>query len=413
MDDKDIKSILQSAMEQEIPASQVDLLPAVKASLVAGRTSSSQQGEKMNISSLPRLQRMALTALVIAIFMTVALVTPQGRAFAQNVLQFFRRAESNVLPLPTEQIAPLEDAQAMSTAQPPAPIVSVVEAEAAAGFDTLELPSTPEGFAFAGAMGRPGGISIQYEVVGGGGALVINESTNGFMQSEWDQAPVEAISQVKIGELDAEIVQGTYVVYPGETVARWNSDAPILRLRWIENGIWFEMAKFGGVEVIEYLDREALIELADSLTNDPFPLEGTAVEAQADFDVLEPGTFPSGMTFLGAAFDPSLKIVSLSYGYSDTDRRILIKQQPVDFTDTCDLCGVVGASASVESVQIGDVGGEYALGVWELTDTGPVWRDDPYLTTIRWQKDGIAFELISMGTEVGKEDLLAMAASMK
>ena len=46
MDDKDIKSILQSAMEQEIPASQVDLLPAVKASLVAGRTSSSQQGEK-------------------------------------------------------------------------------------------------------------------------------------------------------------------------------------------------------------------------------------------------------------------------------------------------------------------------------------------------------------------------------
>jgi hypothetical protein len=119
------------------------------------------------------------------------------------------------------------------------------------------------------------------------------------------------------------------------------------------------------------------------------------------------------MTFLGSSFDPVSKLVSLSFGYSETDRRILIKQQPVDFTDTCDLCGLVGASASVESVQIGDVIGEYALGVWELTNNGPVWRDDPYLTTIRWKKDGMAFELISMGTEVGREELLSMAESMK
>ena len=269
MDDKKIQSILRDALEEEIPSAEIKLWPAIRASLVAGKNISVQQGERMNGTQLRRTQRVAFTIFLIVTLATVALITPQGRAFAQTVLQFFRRAESNTLPLPTEQIASPDEAQAMPTAQPPAPIVSVAEAERTAGFDAQELPTVPEGFVFAGAMGTPGSINIQYEAVGGGGALIVTESTDGFIQSEWDQAPVEAISQVKIGELDAEIVQGTYVVYPGETVAKWNSDAPILRLRWIEDGIWFEMAKFGDVERIEYLDRDRLIDLAESMIYDP------------------------------------------------------------------------------------------------------------------------------------------------
>jgi len=62
---------------------------------------------------------------------------------------------------------------------------------------------------------------------------------------------------------------GAYVVYPNETTAKWNPDAPILRLRWIEAGIWFEMAKFGGVESIAYLDQGAMIELAESMVYKP------------------------------------------------------------------------------------------------------------------------------------------------
>ena len=119
------------------------------------------------------------------------------------------------------------------------------------------------------------------------------------------------------------------------------------------------------------------------------------------------------MTFLGAAFDPGLKIVSQSFGYTETDRRILIKQQPANTGEACDLCGIVGPSASVQTVQIGDVTGEYALGVWNLTDNGPIWQDDPYLKTIRWHKDGMAFELLFMGTEVEKDELIAIAASMR
>ncbi len=47
MDHKKIRSILQDALEEEIPPSQVQLWPAVKASLVAGKHLL-QQGENMN-----------------------------------------------------------------------------------------------------------------------------------------------------------------------------------------------------------------------------------------------------------------------------------------------------------------------------------------------------------------------------
>ena len=98
---------------------------------------------------------------------------------------------------------------------------------------------------------------------------MINESTMGFMESEWDQTPAEYVRPVRVRDLNAEIAQGAYVVYPGETSARWNPDTPIIRLRWIEDGIWFEMAKFGDVESISYLDQAGLIALAESMVYNP------------------------------------------------------------------------------------------------------------------------------------------------
>ena len=382
----------------------------------------------MNVVNSRRASRVVLATLVMGALMGSALATPQGRAFAQTVLQFFRRAESNVLPLPPGQIASPEEAQAIATAQPPAPIVSVAEAEQAAGFDARELSAVPEGFVFAGALGSPGSISIQYEAVGGGGSLVLNESTNGFIQSEWDQAPVESISQVKIGEMNAEIVQGSYVVYPGETVARWNSGAPILRLRWIQDGIWFEMAKFGGVERIEYLGQDELIELAASLTNAPFTLPVREAESLAGFDVLEPTWVPEVLSLWGAAFESEewtrkQNTVRIFYSFSSDkygpgleSNGVVLTQQPVESMEDCDMCDFVGADANVEQVQIGAATGEYVVGVWKADGTGHwVWEYEPYLQTLRWQANGLAFELLYMGIPeaVTKADLIAMAESMR
>lgn len=75
----------------------------------------------------------------------------------------------------------------------------------------------------------------------------------------------------------------------------------------------------------------------------------------------------------------------------------------------------MGASASVERVQIGNTAGEYVQGVWKLTENGPIWENDPYLQTLRWQVDGIAYELQYMGPPdmLTKDDLVKIASSLQ
>ena len=57
MDDKEIQSILQDVLEEEIPASQIQLWPAVNANLLAGKRRTCFQGEKMNTTKTLRMPR--------------------------------------------------------------------------------------------------------------------------------------------------------------------------------------------------------------------------------------------------------------------------------------------------------------------------------------------------------------------
>jgi hypothetical protein len=262
MKNKDIKSILQDAVENEYPASQIDLLPRVKERLVAGTIQ--QQGEKMNTINSRRHSRLALAALAAGALLAVAFITPQGRAFAQSVLQFFTGADRDSFPVQVPEQNP-----SGPTALPPAALISVAEAEAQAGFDLAELPSVPGGFEYLGARMYGNSVSIEYEALGGGGALILMQSKDGFLQSDWDKVPAEAIVPVEVGGMDAEFAQGTFVVPAGESSAVWNSSAPILRLRWVRDGIWTELTKFGDVEPIEYLDQAGLIALAESMVYEP------------------------------------------------------------------------------------------------------------------------------------------------
>jgi hypothetical protein len=269
MDSRKIQSVLQDALEEEIPSSQVKLWPAVKASLVAGRHRLVQQGEEMNTTKSHRIPGLALATLTIVALLTVAFVTPQGRAFAQDVLRFFTRAEGTTLPVQPSQIVTSEPDPSAPTAEPPMPLISVTEAEAQVGFGVAELPFVPDGFNYLGARLYGNAVNIEYETQDRGGHLIIMQSQEGFIQSDWDRVPANAIVPVKIGELDGEFTRGTFVVYAGETSATWNPDAPILRLRWVKDGVWFEMTRYGDVKATEYLDQAGLIELAESLAIKP------------------------------------------------------------------------------------------------------------------------------------------------
>ena len=265
MNEKRVRSALQDALDERIPPTQIDLWPAVRANLVAGNHQRVQQGYKMNTKRLYRTRRLAFAGAMIVALLAAALLTPQGRALSRSILQFFTRAEDATAPAPPPQTAAGESDLSAPTAKPPAPLISVAEAEALVGFDVAELPTVPDGLDYLGARLYGDAVSVEYQTPDYAGHLIIMQSQSGFLQSEWDSVPADAVLPVKIGELDGEFTTGRFVVYAGETVATWEPNTHILRLRWVQDGVWIEMTKYGYAEAVDHIDQARMIELAESL----------------------------------------------------------------------------------------------------------------------------------------------------
>mgnify|MGYP001141105946 CR=1 FL=1 len=114
MDSKNIKSILQDVLEDEMPVTEIDLLPAVQSRLVAGKKSSLRQGETMNQT---RMRQLAYSVLAFVTLLAITLATPQGRAFAQKMFQFFAITDEKSFPLPTEMVFPVPETPTKPPAQ--------------------------------------------------------------------------------------------------------------------------------------------------------------------------------------------------------------------------------------------------------------------------------------------------------
>ena len=197
MDNKKIQSLLQGALEEEIPSAQIELWPVVKASLVAGKHPFFRSGEQMGISKLRRNTRVALATLIIIASLGIAFVTPPGRAFAQRLFQFFIPAQETAFPLPP-QPSPVASVDGTAASQPPptgyATYRTIAEAQSKVDFTIYQLPEDPKGFAFSGVdiQFDMGVVDIHYKATGGG-ELMITESLSGFPQSPWSEVPPGAI----------------------------------------------------------------------------------------------------------------------------------------------------------------------------------------------------------------------------
>jgi hypothetical protein len=244
------------------------------------------RGKEVNTQRWYPTLRIAFTLAATAALFAFVFVTPWGRSLAQSALRFFVRTERTTFPLEPSQIVTFVPDASAPTAQPPAPLVTIAEAEREAGFDVAELPFVPEGFDYRGARVYDRAVTIEYEARGGGGSLIIKQSPEGFVQSRWDEVPGHAIVPVKIGEVDGEFARGTFVVYAGDTTATWNPDAPILRMRWVKDGIWFQMTRFGDVEATASLDRARLTELAAAVGARAPVADAGPQLAPEDLDVL-------------------------------------------------------------------------------------------------------------------------------
>ncbi len=162
---------------------------------------------------------------------------------------------------------------------------------------------------------------------------------------------------------------------------------------------------------------------AQTSNESPFKYSVQAAEALAGYDVLSPVEVPFGMVFFGASYDEKYHIVAQAFGQSADYLEFSLWQQPLEYYQPCGdishLCdnmlggNLAGASADIQTVQIGNLTGEYVEGVWSLTDSGPVWDPTPFAKTLRWKTDKAIFELVYNGLDLTRDDLVALAESIR
>ncbi len=112
-----------------------------------------------------------------------------------------------------------------------------------------------------------------------------------------------------------------------------------------------------------------------------------------------PTWVPDTLVYNGAMADPNRRTILISYNYLGMEGTgLVLLQQAVTEDNQCEICDIVGASAEVQSVQVGDVQGEYVTGVWKaIGDTGQWgWDDEPFMQRLRWQANGMAYEIMYM-----------------
>ncbi|MFN8384385.1 MAG: DUF4367 domain-containing protein [Anaerolineales bacterium] len=474
MDNKNIHSILQDALEEKIPSAQIELWPAVKASLVAKKHSLTQQGEKMNTTKPRRMARAVLITLMIVVLLALAFITPQGRAFAQSILQFFVRTESDAIPVPTQEPVTWVDVTpnmpaVTKTPQPAiaifandcgdygSPTCTVEQIRSKVDFTVKEPASIPEGLYFVGATGGPDSIYLLYYYENQSGSLSVTvERWAGTPSPQTDIIGASAIvEEVNIDGLTGEYFKGIFVSESEGSVATWDPNFGVETLRWVDNGISYTMQYSYPSAALE---KEGMAALAESMTTEPvakqpmpvptedpylwdpsntYNLSVPQAEQQAGFKLLLPTRLPEIFSFIGASYDAEHGIVTAFYLldqnlYGPTAEGITLRQQIAPDPANCFLCDisigdynavkegnpdyvmVVPANANLEIVQIGTATGKYIQGVWSGTDCcGWQWDPTPPAKTLRWWSDGMAFEMIYFGENIDKADMITIAESVK
>lgn len=430
---------------------------------------------KNDFSRTLTLRRIALTMLTIVVAFGILLATPQGRAWAQSILQFFTRTQGDTIPAPATP--PIQWISPSGTSRPTAvplpsptgfafsadcghlPIqkCSIEQIRSMVDFNIKELGTIPDGLYFMGATGGPDMVIIGYDSAdhSGGLSLIQQPWTGNPEQSAWQVGASAIVETVQIGNVTGEYVKGSYTYRPGDANEVWDPNLDAQSLHWVQDGVFFQMRASG-----KYVDKASFIALAESLTTRPVsaalpampiltptpdtdeiyvPQTVTVVEAekQAGFDVLEPSLLPEFLLSSGAIYKQQNQVVHLMYKREIYQKipgamnGLTLSQQVAPNPDECKLCGmrvgdntvleqdqfhmIVAPTATIELVQIGTVTGQFVEGHWIGSDCcGWIWTVED-IKTLRWWKNGMAFELIEVGFpgELTKADMVTIAESIK
>jgi hypothetical protein len=170
---------------------------------------------------------------------------------------------------------------------------------------------------------------------------------------------------------------------------------------------------------------QAPLPLPGSQVNTYYALSLDEAQNKAGYPLKTIAVLPDNLAFSGAHFDPSLKAAALRYT-NGTDT-LVFSQHPLGNNITEYFS--IGASATVEPVQVRGVQGEFVSGSWRLESSQPAIQETSFPGTeanlglywdaslpqhiLRWQENGMAFELLCTGETIGKTKLIEIADSIQ
>jgi hypothetical protein len=316
-------------------------------------------------------------AIVLTVLMLLAslFATPQGRAWAQEVFHFFARIDSETAELPestrkllqdnettydvplvpvfiptvSPEVAALpgcETAQASYTCQ-------VDQAESRLGFDLKELPKTPEGWKFDSVsfMTSSKSASIRYLLdfsstsYGTFGLIQGEGASPRFDQNNpWSVVPADKVKNVKVGNHEAEYVNGSFSLYTGSNHLTWDDMDGHQRLAWSDGIKWYLIDFWPNLNSPERIGLNQLIEMAESLVDTP-PEASNALdpdylysvsdaETISGLDLKAPTLLPIEKSFSHARYFSDNKQVQVRLFYGVNNELVIYEQKArsVDFS---------------------------------------------------------------------------------
>lgn len=436
----------RAAFLEQARTLRVSSAPLVRLERVNGH--SPKEERRMTAQSLRR------TVLLIALF-TALLVA--GGVLAQEIIEFFTQGEDDTTTIEV-YFEPITDSEIMT----PFPHY-LQELTYQAGFDVYIPTYLPGGYSFAGSTGSRSNHSaaIIYECQGW--QIGIGQLHVPLAEAPRNEVGASAIIEtIPLGENTGQYIRGTWLDHPvlwnsseaPVTVnAEWTNDTDFQSLVWYQDDTFISIHTLGFSDSRELfaadgctLDKDDYVAIAYSLQSASLlqpttatPVILTSVDeviAQADFDVEVPTYIPDGYTFDSGQYydDRSL----LSYQCGDGEVWISVSQRRTSLEDTELARSEIGASATIEPVQIGDAAGQYIRGQWlvrvssdaaESVDAGTsvpstaqwtnnsehqrlVWYQDEYLFTIMTDK-GPWSRTAAPPCNLDKDDYVAIANSLQ
>ncbi|MBW8010088.1 MAG: hypothetical protein FVQ83_02445 [Chloroflexi bacterium] len=170
------------------------------------------------------------------------------------------------------------------------------------------------------------------------------------------------------------------------------------------------------IQLTNSISAESRIVLRES----DFPLTIGQVQNLSPINLSNPTLSSFNLVFFGASYNTETQ--QAIFYYRGTNLHLLITQQPAG-----DFFQEVGISATVESVQIEDLYGEFVSGGWVVSPVGSptpeetqsgnretvtaIWDPNLLHLTLQWQSEDILYSIMSWG-EFTKQDLIGIASSM-